>query len=222
MEVRQATGPNGLKTQWLEFGDMVDLEEFDRILKTTRSIRRKLDFKREVPMSVIEECIDVAVQAPVGLGGENWRFIVVKDVAVKRELSNIYNEVLRDIVSEREIELKPTHRALMDRLHEIPCMILACVVGEPGENPGQQTAFYGSILPAVWSLMLALRARDIGATWTTLLSSRQAQVGQLLGIPGGVTQTVMLPVAYTKGAVLRVADRLPAKKVIYLDRWGEK
>ncbi len=202
--------------------DLTDLENIDRILKTARSVRRKLDFDREVPMSVIENCIDIATQAPVSLAGENWRFIVVTDSSVKTEIARIYNEVLTEMASQRDVELKPTHRALMTRLHEIPCMILVCAIGDPGEAMPEQTAFYGSILPAAWSLMLALRARNLGTTWTTLLSSRQEQVGKILGIPNHVTQTVMLPVAYTKGAVMKVADRLQAREVTYLNRWGER
>lgn len=202
--------------------ELTDLENIDWILKTARSVRRKLDFDREVPMSVIENCIDIATQAPVSLAGENWRFIVVKDSSVKIEIAGIYNEVLAEIASQREVELKPTHRALMARLHEIPCMILVCAIGDPGEAMPEQTAFYGSILPAAWSLMLALRARNLGTTWTTLLSSRQDEIGKILGIPADVTQTVMLPVAYTKGAVMKVADRLQARQVTYLNRWGER
>jgi nitroreductase len=95
-------------------------------------------------------------------------------------------------------------------------------MGRPGESQSQQTAFYGSILPAAWSLMLALRARNLGSTWTTLLSARQEEIAEILDIPDDVTQAVMLPVGYMKEAVLKVADRLPAGDVTFLNRWGER
>ena len=120
------------------------------------------------------------------------------------------------------MEMKPTHRALIDRLHEIPAMIFVCVDGEPlTEALSSQVGYFGSILPAAWSLMLALRARGLGTTWTTLLSARQEDVKAVLGMPEGTVQTVMLPVGYTKGAVLRRADRLDAREVSYVNRWGE-
>jgi len=78
------------------------------------------------------------------------------------------------------------------------------------------------VLPAAWSLMLALRARELGATWTTLLSSRQREVAEILSIPESVVSTVMLPVAYTLGATLRRADRLEAREVTFWDDWGSK
>ena len=199
----------------------MDLESVDLVLKTARSVRRKLDFERDVPQSVIEECIDVATQAPTGMGGENWRFVVVRQASVKSALAALYSEILIDLVQQRGIELKPTHKALIERLPDIPCMIFVCVTGQPGITKAEQVAFYGSILPAAWSLMLALRARQLGTTWTTLLSARQEQVSDILGMPNDAMQTVMLPVAYMKNAVMKVADRLPARDVTFVDRWGE-
>lgn len=198
----------------------MSLDNFDNVLKTTRSVRRKLNFDRAISLHTIEECIDIATQAPIGLSGENWRFIVVTDAALKCQLARIYCEAVETLVTERNIELKATQRALMDRLHEMPCIILVCAIGLPGNSVAQQTAFYGSILPAAWSLMLALRARNIGTTWTSLLSSKQTEVAKVLDIPPDVTQTIMLPMAYTKDAVMKVADRLAARRVMYMNQWG--
>ena len=207
---------------------MIDLESVDTVLATARSVRRKLDFERPVPRQVILDCIDIATQAPTGLGVENWRFMVVNDADRKRALSQLYGAVLDELVEARGVPIKPAQRALVDRLHEIPLMILVCTIAaEPGRADGPsaeisgQVAYYGSILPAAWSLMLALRARDLGATWTTLLSSRQTEVADILQMPESVVNTVMLPVGYTKGATLKRADRLGAGEVTYWDTWGD-
>jgi nitroreductase len=202
--------------------DQIDLGSVDTVLATARSVRRRLDFDREVPRQVIIECIDIATQAPTGLGGESWRFVVVTDAQRKRALSALYGDVLSELARRRGVAIKATQRALVDRLHEIPAMILVCTVAEaPGEDLAGQVAYYGSILPAAWSLMLALRARDLGATWTTLLSSRQREVAGILEMPESVVNTVMLPVGYTKDARLRRADRLPARDVTFWDAWGQ-
>jgi nitroreductase len=196
--------------------------EIDHILSTARSVRRKLDFDTPVSKQDIEACIDVAVQAPTGLAGENWRFLVVTDAELKGKIANIYRDVLVQISHSRNVALKPSHQALMARLHEIPCMIMVFSIGEPSVDASGQLAFYGSVLPAAWSLMLAMRARGIGTTWTTLLSSRSDEISELLGIPSGVTQTVMLPAAYTKGANLKKAKRQPAREVTYWNGWQQK
>lgn len=201
---------------------MIDLTSVDTVLATARSVRRKLDFERPVPRDVILECIDIATQAPTGLGGESWRFLVITDSEKKQAIARTYGDVLDELARSRGVEIKATQRALVDRLHEIPAMILVCTTADgPSEEIAGQVAYYGSVLPAAWSLMLALRARDLGATWTTLLSSRQSDVAQILGIPDSVVNTVMLPVGYTKGATLRRADRLAAAHVTFWDGWGQ-
>ncbi len=198
-----------------------DVAAVDEVLSTARSVRRKLDFARPVTPAVLIDCIRVATQAPTGLGGENWRFMVVADAAKKRLLADHYRAVLDELEQTRNLHVKPTQRALADRLHEFPVLIFVCAIGAPISTAvSSQVAFYGSILPAAWSLMLALRARNLGTTWTTLLSSRQREVGAILGIPEIVTQTVMLPVAYTKDASLRPAQRLDAREVMFWDSWG--
>ncbi len=200
-----------------------DLRQIDEILSTARSVRRKLDFDRPLERQVLYDCINVAVQAPTGLGGENWRFLVVDEPAQKAALAELYKTVLLEIMAERRLPMKPSHQALIDQLHRIPAMIFVCVDGAPANDThAGQLGFYGSILPAAWSLMLALRARHIGSTWTSLLSARQQEVAAILDMPPQTTQTVMLPVGYTKGAVLRRAERLPAQQVTYFNRWGEQ
>ncbi|MGE0621613.1 MAG: nitroreductase family protein [Pseudomonadales bacterium] len=201
----------------------IDLNSVDTVLATARSVRRKLDFDRPVPREVILECIDLAAQAPTGLGQENWRFLVVTDTQKKRRLADLYAAVLAELAAVRGVAIKSTQHALVERLHEIPAMILVCTVAEgPGTEIPRQVAYYGSVLPAAWSLMLALRARGLGATWTTLLSSRQSEVAGILDMPPSVVNTVMLPVAYTKGAVLKRADRLAAREVTFWDAWGRE
>jgi len=196
------------------------IDDVEHILKTARSVRRRLDFDRPVSREDIEACIDVAVQAPTGLGGENWRFLVVTDDKPKQAIADIYCDMLMQIAETRGVQLKSAHYALMKRLHEIPCMVLVFAIGEPEPEVSSQIGFYGSILPAAWSLMLAMRARGIGTTWTSLLTARADEIAEILGVPEGVTQTVMLPAAYTKGAKLKPADRLPARDVTFWNRWG--
>ena len=199
-----------------------DVDQIDEVLSTARSVRKNLDFERPVDRQILLDCIDVAVQAPVGLGGENWRFVVVDDPAPKQDIAKLYGEILTQLFEQRGMEMKPTHRALMDRLHEMPAMIFVCVDGLPPDDaPSSQIGFYGSILPAAWSLMLALRARNLGTTWTSLLTARQDEVAKVLGMPEGTLLTVMFPVAHLKGATLRRAKRDPATQVTFWNRWGE-
>ena len=124
---------------------MIDLASVDTVLSTTRSVRRKLDFERPVPPDVLLECIDVATQAPTGLIGEGWRFLVVQDAERKREIAAIYRELIAELSEQRGIELKATQMALVDRLASIPAMIFVCCdVPAPRRRPCSPTAVGGA------------------------------------------------------------------------------
>lgn len=211
---------------------MGDAEAVHHALRTTRSVRRRLDFERPIEPEVIEECIAVATQAPTGIPREGWRFVVITDPPVKRQVAELYRSAFDEFAEARraaarldpELEIpapRPTYRQLADRLHEFPALILVCSVGRPPpDDVALQVAYYGSVLPAAWSLMVALRARGIGSTWTTLLVRHERRAARVLGIPDDVTQTVLLPAGYLRDAVLRPAERLAPDAVTYWNAWG--
>ena len=193
--------------------------DIDFVLSSTRSVRKKLDYSRPISEEDLIDCINVAVQAPTGVISENWRFLILTDKDRKADVAKLYREILIEISARRGVTLKSSHLALMDRLHEIPCMIFVLAIGEPGGSVSEQVGFFGSVLPAAWSMMVAMRARGIGTTWTSLLTSKSEEIAKILNIPEGITQTVMFPAAYTLGAVLRPAVRKPAEDLIYWNSW---
>jgi nitroreductase len=206
----------------------MDLRAVDEVLRSTRSVRRRLDYERPVEPEVIEECIDLAVQAPTGAQAEGWRFLVLTEAEPKRAIADLYRRAFVRFVETRA----PTagtpravpgrYREFAERIGDFPALILACILGRPAGDVAQQVALYGSVLPAAWSLMLALRARGLGSTWTTLHLIHEQEAALALGIPEGVTQTVLLPVGYLKNATLRPAERKPAREVTYWESWGQK
>jgi nitroreductase len=201
----------------------IDLASVDEVLRTTRSVRRRIDFERAVEPEVLSQCIEVATQAPTGTNAESWRFLILTDPEPKLAIAELYRRALDVFEHVRGDAIKSSQRALADRLHEMPAHILVCNQGRPPiDSPPVEVGFYGSILPAAWSLMLALRARGLGATWTSLHLIHAEEVAQELGIPADVTQTVLLPVGYTKDAVLKPAKRRPPHEVTYWNTWGRR
>ena len=209
-------------------------DDFFEVVETARSVRKRLDYDRPVPPELIERCIDAAVQAPTGLNRESWRFLVLTDPEPKARVAELYRasmQGLQERVRERlPPELRdqplpgerPNYVGLAENLQRMPALILVCSEGRAtSEDAAMQVAFYGSVLPAAWSLMLSLRASGLGTTWTTLLVAEEARVAEALGIPPDVTQTILFPVAYTKGAVLRRAKRKGATEVTYWNRWQQ-
>lgn len=199
----------------------MDLDSVDVVLSTTRSVRRRIDFDRPIEPEVIEECIALATQAPTGITSESWRFVIVTDPDKKQAIAEVYRKSLATFMDIRRAPVKSAQRALADRLHEMPALILVCNMGgPPGDSLPLQVGFYGSILPAAWSLMLALRARGLGTTWTSLHLLFAADTAEILGIPDDVTQTILFPVGYTLDAVLKPADRKGPGEVTYWNQWG--
>jgi nitroreductase len=206
-----------------------DLSETDRLLTTTRAVRRRLDLDRPVDPAVVLECLRIAVQAPTASNSQTWRWMVVTDGETKQAIAGIYSEVGRDYLSRAAVtEEDPQTRrvyesavALTDVLARVPVMVIPCIDGRVDGSPnGMVAASYGSIVPAAWSFVLALRSRGLGSVWTTLHLFREREVAALLGIPDDITQVALLPVAHTVGTDFRPASRPPVEEITYWDSWG--
>lgn len=207
----------------------------DELLSTTRSVRKRLDLERPVERFVIEECIDLAIQAPTGSNAQGWHWVVVEDADLKRQIADHYaasfdpyidmpsaSYVEADPRAQRQDAVKSSATYLRDHFHEVPTMVVPCQWGRlPDDAPSfAHASYWGSILPAVWSFMLALRSRGLGSAWTTLHLPREREVADLLGIPfDQCTQAGLFPVAYTKGTDFKKASRVPASEIIHWDHW---
>ena len=84
-----------------------------------------------------------------------------------------------------------------------------------------QATMWGSVLPAVWSFMLALRERGLGSAWTTLHLPHEKAAADLLGIPfDQYTQAGLFPIAYTKGTDFKPAKRPPVDGYVRWNTWS--
>ncbi len=204
-----------------------DRDSVDHVLTTTRSVRRRLDFDRPVEPAVIEECIGIAIQAAPG-GGEArpWHFLVVTDQARRDAIGGLYREGFYRFAgaAERRRPMRPVIAYLADNLHRCPALIIPCIEGRvENEGQGAQASLYGQILPAAWSLMMALRTRGLGTAWTAIHLQYANEVAELLAIPETISQATLFPVAYFTGDdnFKRVA-RPPVEEVIHWDAWGAR
>ncbi len=211
----------------------MDNANFDHVMTTTRSVRKRLDFTRPVERSVIEECIEIALQAPTGSNRQGWHFVVVTDAAKRKAIADAYRELFvaystspqaeyeaSDPRAAQQPKVRDSATYLADHMHECPVFIIPCIEGRTdGASSGAQAGFWGSILPAAWSLMLALRSRGLGTAWTSIHLGREKELSKLLGIPENVAQAVLFPVAYFTGDDFKLATRLPASQVTHWDSW---
>jgi nitroreductase len=209
----------------------------DELLSTTRAVRKRLDFDRPVSRELIEECIQVATQAPSGSNMQGWHFVVVQDQAKKTALADIYRKafaIYRDLPmaagnivtgqaarDDQQQRVMSSAEFLAEHMDRAPYLLVTCVTGRADGAPNMMSAsILGSILPATWSFMLAARARGLGTSWTTLHLMFEAEAAEVLGIPfDEISQVCLTPVAYTLGTDFKAATREPLDSIVHWDTW---
>ena len=209
-----------------------DLKMTDELLATTRAVRKRMDFDRPVPQEVIEECLELAVQAPTGGNSQTWRWMVVDDAAKKQAIADFYREAggrylassasrAKERGQEQTARVYDSAMYLADNLHRAPVFVIPCIEGRipEGAPPLSWIGSMGSIFPAVWSFQLALRARGLGSALTTLHLMKEKETAALLGIPDTIQQVALLPVGYTKGTDFKRAERPPVSTITHWNAW---
>lgn len=205
----------------------------DELLTTTRTVRQRLDFGRHVERDVITACIDIAVQAPNGSNQQFWHWLVIDDTALKTKVADVYRAGMTAQIADpgwmKDIDYSPADQQriarsvdyLASHLHEAPAIVVPVIDARvEGQNLFTQASLWGSILPAVWSFMLALRARGLGSAWTTVHLHKAKDMAKLLGIPHETTtQAGLFPVAYTLGTDFKRASRRRGSEVTYWNGW---
>jgi nitroreductase len=209
----------------------------DELLSTTRSVRRRLDRTRQVDPTLIEQCLELAQQAPSGGNQQGWSFVIVTDPDKRRVLGALYKQgwdvylqtIQAQVASDAPAatpsrDVLRAYRSaqyLADHMGEVPVLVIPCIAGRTeGASAAVQASLWGSILPAVWSFMLAARARGLGTCWTTLHLAHEREAAELLGIPyEDVMQAAMIPIAHTIGDEFRPGPRKVLDTIVHWDRW---
>ena len=206
----------------------------DELLTTTRTVRKRLDLTRPVPEELVRDCLEVALQAPSGSNRQGWHWVVVTDASQRRAVGEVYRRSTEQYLASSGAAGKlfaddparaPVQQRvgdsvayLAEHMADVPVLVLPCLQVET-LPAGNQAGLWGSLLPAVWSFMLAARARGLGTAWTTLHLVYEDEVAAILGLPDGIRQAALVPTAYYTGTDFRPAARQPLDQVLHWDRW---
>lgn len=216
----------------------------DELLTTTRAVRRRLDLERPVPRAVVEECLEIAFQAPNGENSQPWAWVVVDDPGIRAAMAEVYRAGIGEFSAElnrahAEGRPGPLERMGMEvpvgddtarilgsadhlrrRLQDVPVLAVPMLrTRTEGATLFEAASVWGSVLPAAWSFMLALRSRGLGSAWTTAHLLREKDMSELLGVPDGWTQVGLFPVAYTVGTDFRPGRRGSLRDAVAWNRW---
>lgn len=210
----------------------------DEVLTTTRSVRRRLDLERPVSMTLLDECLEIALQAPTGSLRQDWHFVISNDREQCRAVGEVYSRVWHGLVSDRYLErqasaepdeaarrdwlnMMGSARHLAEHFPEVPAILVPCIEGRLDGAPAiEQALKWGSVIQASWSFMLAGRARGLGTCWTTVHLAAEAEVAAILDIPvDRVQQLALIPVAHTIGTDFKPGRRKPSDGFIHRNGW---
>lgn len=207
-----------------------DVLETDRLLSTTRAVRKRLDLERPVDRQILLECVRLSQQAPTASNSQTWSWIFVTETEQKRELASLYQRAFApyagaiasaDDSNDQNARIMGSAGHLAETLHRVPVLGVPCVQWPAAlESLENWAGMFGSILPAVWNFQLALRSRGLGSCFTTMHLRYLDEAAALLNLPIGVTQVALLPIAYTLGTDFQVADRPPPEAITHWDKWA--
>ena len=205
----------------------------DQLLSTTRAVRKRLDFTKPVPDELVRECVALALQAPSGSNEITMRFVVVRDMAMIAAIAGVYQQcwqiysslpVFAGAIKRETTDLQAQQDRVVDsatylseHMAECPALVIGCTTSGrlDGAPAAQSASALANILPAMWSFMLAARARGLGTAWTTIHLMMEQAVADVVDIPFDTMQQVCLtPLAFTKGTDFKPAQRPDPDTVI--------
>jgi nitroreductase len=205
----------------------------DELLSTTRAVRKRLDLTKPVPDDLVRECVAMALQSPSGGNEVAMRFVVVRDPATVKAVGDVYakcweiyeslpgfaGKIKRETTESQAQQDRVVDSAtyLGHHMGECPVLVIGCTTSRrlDGVPAAQAASALGNILPAMWSFMLAARARGLGTAWTTIHLMMEQAVADIVNIPFDTVQQVCLtPLAFTKGTDFKPAVRPDPDTVI--------
>ncbi len=185
-----------------------------------------------VPDELIQQIIAAGLCAPSGGDVQHWRFIVVKDPAIKKEIQLRYKKALDQLLPRYRVAPPPPGKTeaqknrmldavvyLTEHFHEAPVLIVGCLMGDMAKAIGLPKMSGASIYPAIQNMLLAARGLGLGATLTTRHLLFEQEVNDVLGLPANAETFAIIPIGYPQGKFGPVS-RQPVAAVTFQDRWG--
>jgi len=201
-------------------------EVLDAIRKR-RSIRKYLP--KEVPNEIVTEVLAATGWAPSAHNSQPWRFIVLADTSVKRELANAMADAwVADLAKDGAKVDAKMREERVERFANAPVLILACSTMDglrkfPDEKRRmcERDLAMQSLGAAMQNLLLMAHAEGLGACWFCAPGFCKEAVRKVLRIPEAVEPEAFVIMGYPAET-----PSVPPKKSLaeycFMDEWGKK
>ena len=123
----------------------------DEMLTTTRSVRKRLDLTRPVPLDLVKECLELALQAPSGGMRQGWHWIVVTDPQVRAQIGDFYRRSAEPYLASAAAadpsrgsgsglmaRVGSSSAYLAQHMGEVPVQVIPCITVQPAWRPGKR------------------------------------------------------------------------------------
>ena len=211
-------------------------EELTKLIKTRRSIRLFQD--KPVPEELLLQAVETATWAPNGGNAQNWRFLIITDKKLIRQVDETIKTELQSLLAWPEMTKgrpasapRPGNPQPGSPMSTAPALIAVSTIrsANPMLNAmlersktdakakqmveGMQTvaAWAQSTSAAVAYLMLVLHQQGLGTLWMTGPLHAKAEIEKLLNIPAGEELMTLVPVGYPAETPTR--ERKPVSEV---------
>jgi len=196
-------------------------------IKERRSVRKYQS--RTVPHELIEEVLVAAGWAPSAHNAQPWRFIVLADAQVKRELAEAMAESWAADMAKDGLNIEADKRRVrVERFATAPVLILACLTmdgmrkfSDKKRQNSERDLAMQSLGATLQNLLLAAHAKGLGACWFCAPGFCKETVRRVLKIPDEVEPEALIAIGYP-------AEKppVPPKKLLgdycFKDQWGGK
>ena len=195
------------------------------VMSTARATRRFDD--RPVDRSMLRDIVEAATWAPSPRNTQPWEFVVVDDPTTRAQIGELLEpraaEVEAVIPHLREPSKQRMYQGAADLIRSLgraPAIVFVC---GRAHDYGPEFPAHSMVLSAAYTaaqnLLLAARARGMGAAFTTLHLHAHGEIRSILQLPDEVTIEVTIPVGWptTGFGPLR---RRPVDDVLHWNQLG--
>ena len=173
------------------------------------------------------QVLEAGTFAANGGNMQSWRFLVIRDSAIKAAAGAWYQKAWHEVVGpryrsggpapgttpERFARMLAAAEYLADHFHEAPVWIVPCLAGLAVSG--------SSIFPGGAEHAAGVPGSGAGTTLTTLYLMHEKEAEAAMGIPGGVSFLRNFAGWVSGRGSSGPVRRAPLAEVVYQDKWGQ-
>jgi len=197
------------------------------LVKGRRSIRKFSP--RKVEGGVVREVLEAAGWAPSAHNAQPWRFIVLVDDILKRDLAVVMAtawlaDMTRDGVA---VDVRESMaKASVERFTRAPVLVVACLTRKDRTRYAdglrqrcERDLAVQSLGAALQNMLLVAQAKGLGACWFSAPIFCKEPVRKVLKMPKDVEPQALIALGYPAEEP-KAPSRKPLESYAYLNSWG--